>query len=39
MYTVKPTTQFQKDVKLVTKRGYRIDRLTEVIKKIAGREV
>lgn len=35
MYTVKPTTKFQKDLKRVQKRGYNIDLLTEVIKKLA----
>lgn len=39
MYTVKPTTRFQKDVKLLAKRGYKIDLLTEVIKKLSGGEV
>jgi len=39
MYTVKPTTRFQKDVKLVEKRGYKIDLLTVVIKKLAAGEV
>jgi mRNA interferase YafQ len=35
MYTVKPTAKFQKDLKRVEKRGYKIDLLTEVIKKLA----
>jgi mRNA interferase YafQ len=40
MYTVKPTTKFQKDVKLAVKRGYEIDLLTEVIKELAaGKEL
>lgn len=39
MYVVKPTTRFQKDVKLAAKRGYKIDLLTEVIKKLSGGEV
>jgi mRNA interferase YafQ len=34
MYTVKPTNRFQKDLKRVEKRGYKIDLLTEVIKKL-----
>ena len=34
-YTVKPTTKFQKDLKRVQKRGYDIDLLTDVIKKLA----
>ncbi len=39
MYTVKPTRRFQKDVKLLAKRGYKIDLLTEVIKKLSCGEV
>jgi len=35
MYTVKPTTKFQRDVKLAAKRGYKIELLTEVIKKLS----
>ena len=38
MYTIRPTTRFQKDLKLAAKRGYRIDLLTEVIKKLAAGE-
>jgi len=38
MYTVKPTTKFQKDLKRVDKRGYNINLLTEVIKKLAAGE-
>ena len=38
MYTVKPTTRFQKDVKLVEKRGYKMELLTAVIKKLAAGE-
>ena len=38
MYTVKPTTKFQKDLKRAVKRGYDIDLLTEVIKKLAAGE-
>ena len=38
MYTVKPTTKFEKDIKRVEKRGYTIDSLTEVIKKLAAGE-
>jgi mRNA interferase YafQ len=37
-YTVKPTARFQKDLKRIEKRGYKIDLLTEVIKKLAARE-
>ena len=39
IYTVKPTTRFQKDLKLAVKRGYQIDLLTTVIKKLAEGEV
>jgi len=39
MYKVKPTTKFQKDLKRAEKRGYRIDLLTAVIKKLAAGEV
>ena len=35
MYTVKPTVKFQKDLKRAEKRGYKIDLLTAVIKKLA----
>jgi len=35
MYTVKATTRFQKDVKLAAKRGYQIDLLTTVIKRLS----
>jgi mRNA interferase YafQ len=35
MYTVKPTTKFQKDLKRAAKRGYDIDLLTAVITKLA----
>jgi mRNA interferase YafQ len=38
MYTVKPTTAFQKDLKLAEKRGYSLDLLTAVIKKLAAGE-
>ena len=31
MYTVKPTTKFQKDLKRVEKRGYDLSLLTEVL--------
>lgn len=33
MYTVKPTNQFKRDLKLVQKRGYDIQKMTDVIKK------
>ena len=35
MYKIKPTTKFTKDLKRIEKRGYKIDLLTEVIKKLA----
>ena len=38
MYTVKPTSRFSKDLKLIEKRGYKIDLLTAVIKKPVARE-
>jgi mRNA interferase YafQ len=38
MYTVRPTSQFKKDLKTAEKRGYLIPLLTEVIKKLASGE-
>ena len=38
MYKVKPTTRFSKDLKRIEKRGYKIDLLTDVIKKLAAGE-
>ncbi len=38
MYTIKPTSKFQKDLKRAQKRGYNISLLTEVIKKLAAGE-
>jgi len=38
MFTVKPTAKFRKDLKRVEKRGYNIDLLTTVIKKLAAGE-
>ena len=38
MYTIKPTTKFEKDLKRVQKRGYDISLLSEVIKKLAAGE-
>ncbi|MDD4627646.1 MULTISPECIES: type II toxin-antitoxin system YafQ family toxin [Syntrophomonas] len=35
MYIVKRTRKFDKDLKLLVKRGYNIDLLTEVVKKLA----
>lgn len=40
MYTVKPSTQFQKDVKRAQRRGYNLTLLTDVIKLLAaGKEL
>ena len=38
MYVIKPTTQFKKDLKLIQKRGYDIQAITDVIKKLAAGE-
>ena len=38
MYTIKPTSQFKKDLKLSQKRGYNIQLLTDIIKKLAAGE-
>lgn len=38
MYAVKPTTQFKKDLKLAQKRGYDIQAITDIIKKLAAGE-
>lgn len=38
MYTVKPTTRFQRDLKRIQKRGYDISLLTQVIKTLAAGE-
>ncbi len=38
-YEVKPSNQFRKDLKLAAKRGYKIELLTDVIKKLANGEV
>jgi len=38
MYTVKPTTKFQKDLKRVQRRGYDVTLLTEVVEKLAAGE-
>lgn len=37
-YSVRPSTRFQKDLKRVQRRGYDIELLTEVIKKLANGE-
>ena len=34
MYTVKPTSQFKKDLKLAQKRGYNIQDITDIIKNL-----
>ena len=34
-YLVKPTSRFQKDLKLIQKRGYNTDKLSSVIKLLA----
>jgi len=38
MYTIKPTTRFQKDLKRAEKRGYDLNLLTTVIRKLAAGE-
>lgn len=38
MYAIKTTAQFRRDLRTVKKRGYDIDLLTEVVKKIAAGE-
>ncbi|MBR5157376.1 MAG: type II toxin-antitoxin system YafQ family toxin [Clostridia bacterium] len=38
IYSIRPTTKFQKDLKRIEKRGYNISLLTEVIKKLASGE-
>ena len=38
MYTVKPTSKFQKDLKRVQRHGYDIDLLTEVVEMLAAGE-
>ena len=37
-YTVRPTSKFSKDLKRIEKRGYKIDLLTAVLKKLAAGE-
>ena len=37
-YEIKPSNQFKKDLKLAAKRGYKIELLTDVIKKLANGE-
>lgn len=38
MYAIKPTSRFQKDLKLAQKRGYNLGLLTNIIKKLAAGE-
>lgn len=35
IYSVRPTSKFQKDLKRVQKRGYNLELLTAIIKKLA----
>lgn len=35
IYSIRPTTKFQEDLKRIEKRGYNISLLTEVIRKLA----
>lgn len=37
-YAVRPTSKFQQDLKRIQKRGYNIDLLTEIIKKLVNGE-
>ena len=39
MYTVKTTKQFEKDVRLMKRRGYDISLLTSIIKRLAQGEI
>lgn len=38
-YTIKPTNKFQKDLKRIKKRGYDLNLITDIIKKLANGEV
>lgn len=38
MYSIRPTTKFQRDLKRIEKRGYNISLLTDIIKKLANGE-
>jgi mRNA interferase YafQ len=38
MYSVRPTSKFQKDLKRIEKRGYNIALITDIIKKLANGE-
>lgn len=37
-YTVEPTNRFKKDLKLCKNRGYDIEKITEIVKKLANGE-
>lgn len=37
-YTVKPTSKFQKDLKRIQKRGYDMNLISDIIKKLANGE-
>lgn len=39
MYAVKPTSRFQRDVKLASRRGYKMSLLTDTIKMLAAGEI
>ena len=38
IYSIRPTTKFQKDLKRIQKRGYSLDALTAIIKKLVADE-
>lgn len=38
IYEIKPTNKFKKDLKTIQKRGYNLDLLTEVIRRLASGE-
>lgn len=38
MYAIKPTSRFQKDLKLAQKRGYNLELLTNIVRKLAAGE-
>lgn len=38
MYAIKPTSRFQKDLKLAKKRGYDLELLTNILKRLAAGE-
>ena len=37
-YDIRPTIQFQKDLKRIKKRGYKIELLSDILKKLAAGE-